>query len=289
VVDHPPHLWNYGLVFLRRAEAEGGWARFCDNLITASRQLMQNSPRRIVVYQGISGHEDVEDFQRMAADLRLHRLAGLVLYSPNVHEVLSSASLPQVPGQGRVTIGPEVSDTPTVWIDFASFFDQAVKHLVERGRRRIAMISYQGFARQYAPLFETTLARYGATTRPYWIQEPYEYYQIGITRCLHLLMHERQTERPDGLIVADDHMLEAASRGLFNAGVRVPEEAEIVAFANLPFLAPSVVPVHHLGFEVENLLSRCLDTIDRQVRGEPTESISLVPVRFSNEFGSPQQ
>ena len=63
VVDHPPHLWNYGLVFLRRAEAEGGWARFCDNLIAASRQLMEKSPRRIVVYQGISGHEDVEDFQ----------------------------------------------------------------------------------------------------------------------------------------------------------------------------------------------------------------------------------
>ena len=94
----------------------------------------------------------------MAADLRLHRLAGLVLSSPSVHEVLASASLPQVPGQGRVTIGPEVSDTPTVWIDFASFFDQAVKHLVERGRRRIAMISYQGFARQCAALFETTLA-----------------------------------------------------------------------------------------------------------------------------------
>ena len=102
-------------------------------------------------------------------------------------------------------------------------------------------------------------------------------------------MHERQTERPDGLIVADDHLLEAASRGLFNAGVRVPEEAEIVAFANLPFLAPSVVPVRHLGFDVENLLSQCLDTVDRQVRGEPTESISLVPVHFSEPIGAAQQ
>jgi DNA-binding LacI/PurR family transcriptional regulator len=61
---------------------------------------------------------------------------------------------------------------PTVWIDFASFFDQAVRHLVQRGRRRIAMIGHQGFDAPYAALFETTLARYGVMPRPYWIQEP---------------------------------------------------------------------------------------------------------------------
>jgi len=85
------------------------------------------------------------------------------------------------------------------------------------------------------------------------------------------------------VIIADDNHVGPASRGIADAGVRVPQDADIVAFANIPFLAPSVVPVRHLGFDVSGMLQKCIDTIEHQRRGERVEPITLVPVRFADE------
>ena len=96
--------------------------------------------------------------------------------------------------------------------------------------------------------------------------------------AMHLLMHADQKERPDGLIITDDNLVEAATAGLLDAGVSVPQDLTVVAHCNFPWPTPSHVPARRLGYDVRQILSACLSDIDRQRNGGKPKSISIPAV-----------
>jgi hypothetical protein len=96
-------------------------------------------------------------------------------------------------------------------------------------------------------------------------------------------MHANQSVRPDGLIIADDNFVEAASGGLIRAGVRVPEDVEVVAHCNFPWPTPSVLPVKRLGFSARQVLRECINSVDAQRRGEAIKPPIAIPALFEEE------
>ncbi len=126
------------------------------------------------------------------------------------------------------------------------------------------------------------LAR-GLRIEPHWVQA------VGIVdvrwacNTAHLLMHPNQRERPDGLIIADDNLVEPAVAGVVAAGVRVGEEADIVAHCNFPLTFNTVAPVTRLGFDARRILNLCIENIERQRRGEAVPREALLPAGLENE------
>ena len=96
-------------------------------------------------------------------------------------------------------------------------------------------------------------------------------------------MHDGQSERPDALIITDDNLVEYAAAGVIAAGMRVPEELEVVAHCNFPWPTPSVVPVKRLGYEVTRILQACLDSIDLQRSGQKALPVTQIPAVFEEE------
>jgi DNA-binding LacI/PurR family transcriptional regulator len=85
--------------------------------------------------------------------------------------------------------------------------------------------------------------------------------------AVHGMTHRNQTERPDGLIIADDNLTHFAMQGLKEAGISVPQEIEVVSHCNYPCLPQTSLPVHWIGMDTRELLSQCARMIIEQRAG----------------------
>jgi DNA-binding LacI/PurR family transcriptional regulator len=99
-------------------------------------------------------------------------------------------------------------------------------------------------------------------------------------------MHGDAANRPDALIITDDNLVEHAQAGLIAAGIRVPDQVEVVEHCNFPW-PPSVLGTKRLGFDSHAILRACIDLIDRQRRNETVPGMTLVPAIFEEELAVP--
>jgi len=85
----------------------------------------------------------------------------------------------------------------------------------------------------------------------------------GSTReAVYLLMRLPEEERPDGLVVWDDNLVPEATAGLVKAGIDVGRDLDVVGHANFPNVTPSRADICRIGFDVHELLERCVQTLD---------------------------
>src|SRR5205807_1358913 len=133
-----------------------------------------------------------------------------------------------------------------------SFFERALDHFASHGRKRLAMLLKPGMPEDWGPTIERKTTELGLEIRPYWQQILGT--ALSVRNCLHLLVNRNQTERPDALLIGDDGWTEYAVAGLVAAGVRVPEEVEVVAHCNFPAISPGVLPFRRLGWEARQIL-----------------------------------
>jgi DNA-binding LacI/PurR family transcriptional regulator len=94
--------------------------------------------------------------------------------------------------------------------------------------------------------------------------------------------------KPDGLIITDDNMVEHASMGLINANVVVPRDLDVVAHCNFPWPTPSVLPVYRLGYDIDELLQTYLVVLERKRRGERVPRETQVNAVTEEEWKSRQ-
>jgi len=281
VTPNPPHLTRYALIFTHHPSATeiGHWARFWTAMTQEALAVEKEEVRRLPRYYSIDGHADSEDFVQLVRDIEAHRVAGLILTSrpTNLH---NTPLLDQV-GLPRITLSSApFAGVPTLGLDQLSFLTKALAYLKSRGREKVAIMTTPR-AWSKVDIFEV-VASYGMEMQPYWVQRTNLSSPETARESAHLLM--KCSDRPDALIIADDNIVEYATSGLVAAGVRVPEELEIVVHCNFPYPTPSVLPVQRLGYDARAVLAACLDSIDRQRRGETVEEFSLIPAQFEEEL-----
>lgn len=272
VAPHPPHLSRYRLIF---PFGPDDWGQFWHALEAAARELTTER-REFAPFYGLSGHRSIEEFQAVVNEAHTRSVAGLI-FASSADELLGTPLFDQ-PGIPRVAIAVEgqLPGIPKVFVDLEDFMMQSVKHLVARGRRRLALLSADGPA-----LFERALAAHGLSARSMWEQFAGKYKPQAARHVVELLMHPGQSERPDGLIVSDDNLLTAAGEGLLAAGVRVPEDVNVVALTNFPNLVPCAVPVTRIGFDIPALLDLLVERLEQVRRGETPPENTLVPAVFA--------
>ena len=281
VVDAPPHLNRYALVFPENLDVPAQ-SRFWTALRSEAQKFTQAADTlyELPMYQGVDGHKDSADYARLLDDVRAHRVAGLIFaFAPHP---LRETPLVREAGVARVAISEKVDYAiPAIWVDMENFFARALDRVRARLCRRVAFVCPldKGAARAWS---ERLMQERGLELRPYW----WHAVNIGSPQTaralLHLMMRDPD-DRPDALIVADDNLLEAATLGMLDAGAR-PGEVEIVAHCNFPYPTPAHLPVHRLGFDVREVLARCINDVDAVRAGVPPAPLFHIPACWEAEI-----
>jgi hypothetical protein len=278
VTENPPHLCHYAIVFQGAPGADGKWSRFYRALADQGTAVSQQPPRRVHAFYGIDTHEDNENYRLLLAMMRAQRFAGLIFTTPVT--VFGNSPLVNEPGVPRVAFayGTQPPGVSSVEFDHSSFINQALDHLAQRGRRRLAVIANPRGGEFITEIHAAAAAR-GMTLRPYWLQSIHLDAAEAAANCVHLLMHDGQKERPDALLIADDNLVEYSTAGLLSAGVSVPRDLDVVAHCNFPWPAPSVLPVMRLGYNIAEVLEVCINAINHQ-RATHKTSRHIIPPQF---------
>jgi DNA-binding LacI/PurR family transcriptional regulator len=305
VVEAPPHLSRYALVFRHHPHHDApDWTTLYTALI--QQAASQNGPmQRIEVCAGVTAREDDVQYTRLVREVRRQRLAGLIFVdgmrglenTPLLCEemprvlVASDYDVPDAMMQGEGAPGVSL----VVSIEMQSLIERAVEHLHSTGKRRISLLSHRAPGDALEKTFLREVKKRRLQTHEHWLQSMAIAHRDGARRLMQLLVHRSTPERPDALIITDDNLVQPATRGLHDAGVKVPSQMTIVAHANFPLISPGALPFVALGVDTRALLEAALQSIERQRRekifaadaaspfGKATTVTARLPMKFANE------
>ncbi|MDP6354114.1 MAG: substrate-binding domain-containing protein [Planctomycetota bacterium] len=283
VSEHPPHLCCYGMVFLSDA-ADLETSLFYRSLAAEAETInADDTPRRVRLYFRSNDHTGSEQDQELVTDVLTQQVAGLI-FTTQCHYWRGSPVL-EHPGMPRIAIMTKDADMPALRVvdfDGPSFMDNAFRSFAERGRRRLALITCPGNFASYCRSIRSRTRGAPLSTRDYWLHQVSLDYPAQARQLSHLLVHKKQKERPDALIIGDDNLAEHVVQGLMDAGVRIPEELDVIAHCNLPLVTKGKLPIRHLGYDVREVLKICTDSIDRQRMGGSLKSVTRVSAKFKD-------
>ena len=273
VCEHPPHLSRFGLVFATDPQRFGGleWNHFWSVLASRAPVIGRSERRKCPLFYAVADPQS-EGHAALKRDLASERLGGLIVVGrEDVLEepLLRKAEVPKV----AIHDG-ELPGTPRLYVDRPSFLDRALDELKARGAQRVALLTSHLAA---WPGFTAAAQAKGLETRPSWQQAGWG---DAVSPLMQLLFCPDHPRVPDGLVIADDNLVGAAIGGLMQSGIRVPEQLKLVAHCNWPAPLPSSLPAVRLGYDVDELLHRCVDTLVRLRRGESVEAVQHLPARL---------
>ena len=277
-----PHRNNIALVFPHDPSAGAYYSKHFQTLSQAATAWQRETGRNVITFFGMDQRTDSKDRNRLLEDVAAHRLAGIVFSSPPFE--LENSAILEEPGIPRVCIsnGPYSADVPAVGYDGLSFFDTALSSLAAQGRKRVVCLLVPGMAGIESYLFRAA-ARLGITSPPHWQLTLAPDAGEGARNVVRLLMHGPASERPDGLIISDDNLVEHAQAGLIASGVNVPDDVMVIEHCNFPW-PRSALSTCRLGFNSHDIFRACVDVIDRQRRGEEVPGLTLISAVFEEDL-----
>jgi len=281
VAAEPPHVGTYALVFSTQPAENHTWhaSRFWTVLSDEAGRMQGQGGRTLQMYMGVREDEPGEDYWRLEADVRARRVAGVIATVPwPMLGLMRGARVPCV----AMYHSDDLPGILPVNMSQAEWLAAATEYLAARHRRRVGVILPSHLPEEFCRGVVDAIEARAMRTHPRWIQGVDVARPHWARSCAEMLARERPDEAPDALLICDDTLAEHAVAGLVDAGVRVPEQLEVVCHSNFPNRAPRVLPVQRLGFDVPELLRTCIDVIDRAAAGEKITGITRVPVRFED-------
>ena len=288
VADYPPHLYRYGVVF--PSDPMGGdadwWPPAWHAMDQEAARVHSIDPRREVVrYYNITGHSDVEDYQRLLADLEQGRLAGLIFATP-ASDALRETPLFENPRLPRIVLQAAGTPGQSVGFNFDSwkFLDRVLDWFSSRRRRRVALVHLPN-----SPILDerratAAIERRGMQTKPYWLLPINHQTPFTAAPIVRLLMSAGRRQRPDAPYLANPFLVESATQGLLQSGVQIPDDLDVIAAANFPYVSRIHVPVRWLGSDIRDLICRAVEVIDRCHSGNPVPTSMTYHELFGEEL-----
>jgi len=292
VAEHPPCLNRVALVFPTTRQYLQQSINMWSALAKEATQCQRSGDYTIHLYTGLNGHTDEPDYQRLLRDVRARRLRGIIFTSPpfllvdtelweaiRCSGIRQAAIMPDAASLGMISLG----------FDGQGYLPRLMRHFTERGRRRLAAISSDlgstpDAENSHGQHIMSAVVASGLETHPYWIHGIHPAAAASVRRLTWLLFSAPPAQRPDALWIADDMLVDPVTRGVVDAGIRVPEELEIVAHANFPWIAPAVTPVKYLGYDISALLARTLARLLTPGTLDTATEIAI-PACFDHESG----
>lgn len=281
VADAPPYLGRFGLMLPSAAGEHGDMNRLWRALSVAAERPRTDG-RRIEIFYGPHRRFASPSFDRLIDECSRHLIAGLIVVAPPsmiAGTPVATAPIPRV----YISAGPAPEGDAILSFDQESFRRKAIAALARSGCRRVAVLAGAGLIDMAgeAEAWERDLAAAGMQTRPSWVLGcDIEY--IHPTQRLVRLLFSRPDDRPDGLVVADDHLLAPAGRGLAAEGLAAGRDVQVVAHANFPLPSGCDVQAQRIGFHAGRTIDAALAyCVARRRRERP--SISDLRIRAESE------
>jgi DNA-binding LacI/PurR family transcriptional regulator len=197
-------------------------------VIHSLRQFSRARGFTTTVYTGegepwnFSGEPTCVDF---LDDVMNRRLDGVLSLSPPHAKWMQKLQADGIPIVGGTSHYPYA-----VLYDHAAVLQSGARQLLESGRQRLALMSWD--QRSAPGIFRSILKKAGIPVREKWIRS-------GVHPSLHGSGWEEfreiwmaYPEKPDGLLVVDDVLFQDALPAILGSGVRIPDDLMIVAHAN---------------------------------------------------------
>ncbi|MEM5311974.1 LacI family DNA-binding transcriptional regulator [Paraburkholderia sp. JHI869] len=200
--------------------------------------------------------------------LRRHRADGAICLDPatvqHANQVMAAEST-ALPWVACCEFDPDVG-VPYVGIDNYRAAHDAVRHLIARGRRRVALINsdeHYLYAQQRRDGWRDALAEAGIAVRDAWrVNVNCLDYDAG-AQAAAALMQLPADEAPDAIFAVSDTLAVGVLNGLRGAGRRVPHDVAVVGFDDIalaaqidPPLTTIAQPMRELGETAARLLLR---------------------------------
>ncbi len=187
-----------------------------------------------------------QDAERELAHLRLfeeQRVSGLLI-SP-VGDVLDRLREISRRGTPVVLVDRHHGDDefPSVAVDDELGGRMAAEHLLEQGRRRLAMIGGPTSIRQVAHRRAGAQAAVDAVEDASLTMVGTEAMDVESGRDGTRRLLAEDAERPDAIFAANDLVALGALQELVRAGVRVPEDVALIGYDDIEFAASATVPI----------------------------------------------
>lgn len=285
VASRPSHLARYALIY---PEHEGD-NRFWTILAREAASLVSDRQGELVVFRDIrTNSPNGADVVRLQQETKARRLAGLIFVTPqdDLPSIFSGSPVFEDPALPRIAIGTDpIPGTLPLNLDNGSWVERALERLVARRCKRIAWLAAGDLMENKYLL--PALAKRRLNVPPAWRIPLGLSCPQGANPVIQLLMSLPSSVRPNGLMIADDHLVEHVASGLVAAGVRVPDDMEVIAHTNWPWPAPAILPFMRLGFDTREVVTRCLDAIDARRQRQSAPNRICVQARFEEEVDNP--
>ncbi len=280
VSETSPHLTEIAIVFPAAPGDNRFWTALGNEAIKP-----RDDGFNLRCWYGINDHGTNPDRLQLEQDVLNGRLAG-IFFASSPHLLMDSPLLMH-PGISRVAFGAEVIATnfqqklSVVSLDGCSFSECAVARLLERGRGHLAVVNTpntDGYEK-----WRAVAERHGCELPPWAYHEVDQQHALTARFLARLLFREAMPDRPDGLIITDDNLVEQVTIGLAEAGIHVPQDLDIVAHCNFPWPPPSALPVTRLGFDARRILEGGLRLL-RESFAEAPPAQAMVKAVFEEEL-----
>ena len=287
VADVLPHLSHYAMAFPSR-QHHAGWTHLHDifHKLGVSLEAQSKGPawRKIPQYFGVAGDASPAPCP-LVQDALARKLAGIVFVGPSPGPVSQLLDNPDI-FFSAFAGNPPHPRVPVACTDVNSFIARAVERLAEKKCKSVAVITTatsRNITAEFRDHLPALITAKGMLIKPHWMIPVHPSTPQGARVAIQILFDCDARHRPDAIIIADDHLVEESAAGLIAAGVRVPEDVEVIAHCNYPYLPACVLPVTWLGFDLRRVLRGCLDLIDQQRSGQRVPPVTMVGAVFADE------
>jgi len=281
VAEHLPHLARCGLVIppLSDRADHDLHKPFLAALHTEALRQRQRGDLELEIYEDVLGNIDDPHFQQLADDIRRCQLAGLIVMYPWMFDHTPLAQLWQ---KDMAIVSISAKPLPNllrVHLDDEQMIEDALDHFAAHGRHRIAVFDHDPKRQEF---IRAAMATRKLETRPGWMPIVPAVSRATARDMMILLLQAR--ELPEGLLIADDSLVEPATAGLRDSRARGSNPIEVIAHANFPHPTLSHVPCRRIGFDVREVLANCMELIQRCRRGEPVTAVTEVAPLWEDQL-----
>lgn len=280
VTDTPPNLTSIAVVFPASGSESGSWDALWSGFVGQKRYFEERFARTFVFYHLELGDVECPELRRLRDDAAGGKLAGIIMPFPPPEIMLAELRPYQVP-LAAITRERQHEGLNTVWVDYDSFFRQSLEYLQSRNCKTAALIVNDRLPLDYIDNFVRMAAEYGILVPENLIQAGGldNFAQPWITRMTRLMMQNR----PDGLVVANENMIDAVINGLQQENLTVGRDISLAVHTNFPAQRPNGYDMQRIGFNIRSMLDACINALTVCRTGKRIMHHSLVPAELEDQ------
>ena len=291
VHETPPHLKRLAVVFSYQQVDEHP-SRWVDAFKRLAADVDSIRPYKLAIYCGVRADFPSTDYFRLIEDVREHRIAGIIFgNSPDLvlkTPLFENSRFPRVALSVRSK--PEIPENlPLVTTDRIAWLKMAMERLAIDNCHKPAILWHRQPDLEQLKVVDRLLVRHKMINRMNWRQCPGSAHIDQAASVTHLLLDRSREDRPDSLIVADEHLLEGALEGIRRAGLGVREDISVVAHATFPVDTANkseLLGVSRLGFDTKQILEASIAVIDALRKGQRRLDDQVIEPKFAEDLAA---